>query len=221
MKQYPKNNFPVVKVVAPIFDDQEENSQPFEIFAREEKVANLRFSRQILDALNKPYLSINNCVFSHTQFHDCQFKQAQITDVRFENCDLSNISFASSTFYRVEFIACKLLGTNFPETTLNHVLMEGCNGQYINLAMSKLRTARFADSDFRNGSFNDSKLIPAAFDGCQLIEADFSHTSLKGIDLRTSRISGIQLNLADLRGAMVSSLQAMDLLPLLSVTIKD
>ena len=221
MRQPTKNITPIVKVTAPIFEEQEKNTLPLEVLAKEEKVANARFSRETVDSLDKPYLSINNCTFSHMLFQDCRFKSAQLTDVRFENCDLSNISFASSTFYRVEFIACKLLGTNFPETTLNHVLIKGCSGQYINLAMSKMRTACFADSDFRNGSFNDSKLIPAAFEGCQFMEADFSHTSLKGIDLRTSRISGIQLNLADLRGAIVSSLQAMDLLPLLGVTIKD
>lgn len=221
MKQPVKNITPIVKVVAPIFEEQEENRLPLEALVQEEKVANTQFSRETVDSLDKAYLSITNCTFSHMLFQDCLFKSAQLTDVRFENCDLSNISFAGSTFYRVEFIACKLLGTNFSETTLSHVLMKGCNGQYINLAMSKMRTACFADSDFRNGSFNDSKLMPAAFEGCQLIEADFSHTSLKGIDLRTSRISGIQLNLPDLKGAVVSSLQAMDLLPLLGVSIKD
>lgn len=221
MKQPAKNTIPIVKVTAPILDNQEENRQPLEILAQEERVANMRFDKETVGALNKPYLSINNCTFSHMLFQDCQFKSAQLTDVRFENCDLSNISFAGSTFYRVEFIACKLLGTNLSETTLNHVLVKGCSAQYVNFAMSKMRTACLADSDFRNGSFNDCKLIPAALEGCQLMEADFSHTSLKGVDLRTSRIAGILLNVADLRGAIVSSLQAMDLLHLLGVSIKD
>ena len=99
--------------------------------------------------------------------------------------------------------------------------MEHCYGQYINLSMTKMRTVRFSHCDFRNASLNDSKLIPATFDNCELLEADFSHTSLKGIDLRSSRITGIQLNIADLKGAIVSSLQAMDLLPLLGVKVED
>ena len=105
-----------------------------------------------------------------------------------------------------------MLGTGFLEATLNHVLMDHCYGQYINLSMVKMRTARFSHCNFRNGSLNDSKLMPAAFDTCELLEADFSHTSLKGID---------QLNIADLKGAIVSSLQAIDLLPLLGVKIED
>lgn len=210
-----------VKVTAPIFDERTENVSPLELLAAEEKVSDFSLSRCTVAGLKQPYLSMNNCTFHHVLFSECELKWAQLTDVRFENCDLSNLSFANTTFYRVEFCSCKLVGTNFAETTLNHVYMKECNAHYINLAMSKIRTARFENCDFRNGSFNDSKLMPAAFDNCQLIEADFSHTSLKGIDLRTSRLSGIQLNLPDLRGAIVNSLQAMELIPLLGVSIQD
>lgn len=219
MKQSAKKIQPV-KVTAPLFDEQTESKWGLEQLAYEEKISDLSFSRTAVTGLKHPYLSINNCTFNHILFSECELKGAQLTDVRFENCDLSNLSFASAVFYRVEFISCKLLGTNFSETTLNHVRMEGCSSQYINLAMSKMRTVRFSNCDFRNGSFNDSKLMPAAFDGCELLEADFSHTSLRGIDLRTNRIAGIQLNIADLRGAVVTPMQAMELLPLLGVVIE-
>ena len=194
-----------VKVVAPFLNSQSESPVPLDALTDQEKVSDLYFLKGTVHQIAKPYLSINNCTFKQQIFSECQFKSAQLTDVRFENCDLSNVSFAGTTFYRVEFISCKLLGTGFPEATLNHVLMDHCYGQY----------------NFRNGSLNDSKLMPAAFDTCELLEADFSHTSLKGIDLRNSRIAGIQLNIADLKGAIVSSLQAIDLLPLLGVKIED
>lgn len=219
MKQSVKKIQPV-KVVAPIFDEQTESTRALEELACEEKVSDLRFPRTVVTKLKHPYLSINNCTFSHVVFRECELKWGQLTDVRFENCDLSNISFAGTTFYRVEFISCKLLGTNLSETTLNHVRMEGCSSRYINLAMSKMRTVRFTNCDFRTGSFNDSKLLAAAFDNCELTEADFSHTPLKGIDLRTNRIAGIQLNIADLRGAIVNPMQAMELLPMLGVVIE-
>lgn len=210
-----------VKVVAPFINEQSESITPLDILVDEEKISDLYFSKGVVRQVNKPYLSINNCTFKQQIFNECQLKSAQLTDIRFENCDLSNVSFTGTTFYRVEFISCKLLGTGFPEATLNHVWMEHCYGQYINLSMTKMRTVRFSHCDFRNASLNDSKLIPAAFDNCELLEADFSHTSLKGIDLRSSRITGIQLNIADLKGAIVSSLQAMDLLPLLGVKVED
>ncbi|MGZ2607414.1 pentapeptide repeat-containing protein [Bacteroides fragilis] len=220
---YEANNQKVqpVKVVAPFLNSQSESPVPLDALTDQEKVSDLYFLKGTVHQIAKPYLSINNCTFKQQIFSECQFKSAQLTDVRFENCDLSNVSFAGTTFYRVEFISCKLLGTGFPEATLNHVLMDHCYGQYINLSMVKMRTVRFSHCNFRNGSLNDSKLMPAAFDTCELLEADFSHTSLKGIDLRNSRIAGIQLNIADLKGAIVSSLQAIDLLPLLGVKIED
>ncbi|MCD7790651.1 MAG: pentapeptide repeat-containing protein, partial [Bacteroides thetaiotaomicron] len=114
-----------------------------------------------------------------------------------------------------------LLGTNLSETTMNHVLLHDCNASYINLAMSKMNQVRFSHCHFRNGSFNDCRFSSVAFDSCDLVEADFSHAPLRGIDLRTSRIGGITLNISDLKGAVITSLQAMDLLPLLGVIIED
>ena len=131
------------------------------------------------------------------------------------------MSDAESSLYRVEFISCKLLGTNLSETTMNHVLLHDCNAGYINLAMSKMNQVRFTHSQLRNGSLNDCRFSSVAFESCDLVEADFSHAPLRGIDLRTSRISGITLNISDLKGAVITSLQAMDLLPLLGVIIED
>ena len=56
------------------------------------------------------------------------------------------------------------------------------------------------------------------------VEAEFYHTSLKGIDLSNSEISGIRItNLAnsELRGSSVSSLQALELIRMLGIEIKD
>ena len=104
---------------------------------------------------------------------------------------------------------------------MNHVLLHDCNAGYINLAMSKMNQVRFAHSQLRNGSLNDCRFSSVAFESCDLVEADFSHAPLRGIDLRTSRISGITLNISDLKGAVITFLQAMDLLPLLVVIIED
>ena len=112
-----------VKVVAPFLNSQSESPVPLDALTDQEKVSDLYFLKGTVHQIAKPYLSINNCTFKQQIFSECQFKSAQLTDVRFENCDLSNVSFAGTTFYRVEFISCKLLGTGFPEATLNHVLM--------------------------------------------------------------------------------------------------
>ena len=140
---------------------------------------------------------------------------------RFEHCDLSNILFAESSLFRVEFISCKLVGTNLPETILNHCRMQDCNARYLNFSMSKINQAEFTTCDLRNSDFNDCKLTSIAFTNCELVEAEFSHTPLSGIDLSDSHIEGIHVNLPDIRGAIVSTHQAMDLTSLLGLVIKD
>ena len=196
-----------VRVVPPMMEEQETSTSTLqELLEKEETVSNLIFCKGKEEGISKSYKSFKNCTFRNQTFSECKFRSSQLTDVRFENCDLSNISFAESSLYRVEFISCKLLGTNLSETTMNHVLLHDCNAAYINLAMSKMNQVRFSS---------------VAFESCDLVEADFSHAPLRGIDLRTSRIGGITLNISDLKGAVITSLQAMDLLPLLGVIIED
>lgn len=222
----PKSNrpyiMPPVRIVPPTLEGQTESDKPLkEWLETEETVRGIHFSRHTEEEINCSYKTITNCTFSHIQFDACKLKATYFTDVRFENCDLSNISFAESSLFRVEFISCKLMGTNLSESTLNHLFMKDCNAHYLNLSMSKINQARFSACDLRNSDINDCKLTSIAFTNCELIEAEFSHTPLKGIDLSDSHIEGIHVNLPDIRGAIVNTLQAMELTSLLGLVIKD
>ena len=217
-----RNTAKPVRVVSPIMEEQETSASTLqEWLDKEETVSDLLFNKGKEEGINKSYKSFKNCTFQNQIFSECKFHSSQLTDVRFENCDLSNISFAESSLYRVEFIFCKLLGTNFSETTLNHILLHECNAGYINLAMSKMNQVRFAHCLFRNGSFNDCRFSSVAFESCDFVESDISHAPNPGKDRRTTRNSRITLNTSDLKGAIITSLQAMDLLPLLGVIIED
>ena len=60
------------------------------------------------------------------------------------------------------------------------------------------------------------------FDRCNLTRAELAGTKLKGIDLTSCKLEGIQLTGApELRGAYVSSEQAIQLSALLGVILKD
>ena len=208
----------IIRIAPPIVEEPSESLEPLkELFEKEETAYRLSFTKSMETGIYASYRSIKECAFSNITFIDSAFKSAQISDVVFRQCDFSNISFAGSSFYRVEFIDCKLMGTNFGESTFNHVR----NSRYINLAMSKTNQMQFSRCDLQNGSLNDCRLQATAFEHCSLIQADFSHTRLRNIDLRTSRINGLQINISDLQGAIVSSIQAMELLPLLGVVIND
>ena len=121
---------PPVRVVSPSLEKQTESPKSLkEWFGTEETVRGLYFNKQVEESINCSYKSITNCTFSHVLFNNCRLKATHFTDVRFEHCDLSNISFAESSLFRVEFISCKLVGTNLPETILNHCRMRDCNAR--------------------------------------------------------------------------------------------
>ena len=157
-----RNTAKPVRVVSPIMEEQETSASTLqEWLDKEETVSDLLFNKGKEEGINKSYKSFKNCTFQNQIFSECKFHSSQLTDVRFENCDLSNISFAESSLYRVEFIFCKLLGTNFSETTLNHILLHECNAGYINLAMSKMRSACSETGVSMTAAFLPSLLIVA------------------------------------------------------------
>lgn len=222
MAKYNKNKTTEFKIVSPFFDEVPEPVEEAQsLLSTEDIIDGKHFERGIITAIDRPFLTIRNCIFSQNFFIECKLKSAQISDVRFENCDLSNMSLASGSFHRVEFVSCKLVGTNLSETTMNNVLFKDCNAHYINLSMSKFTQVKFAQCDLKSGNLNENRLNGVIYESCSLVEADFSHTSLRNIDLKTSHIEGIQLNIADLKGAIVTSLQAMDLISLLGIIIDD
>lgn len=212
-----------VKRISPLFS--EEMCEAHTPFARqtenEETIGYQHFQRGLTEGVESSYLTIKNCVFTQHVFIDCSLKHTQIWDVRFENCDLSNVNFSGSALHRVEFVDCKLVGTNLSEATLHHVLMRDCHAHYINLSMSKMSQVQLARCDFSNGAMIHNRMNGVQIDECRMSGTELFQTSLKGIDLRTAHLEGVQLNVTDLRGAIVTTTQAIELLPLLGVVIKE
>ena len=214
-----------VRVAPPMMEEQEVSTTPLrEWLDREETVSHLLFCKGKEEGIDKSYKSFKNCTFRNQTFSECKFRSSQLADIRFENCDLSNISFAESSLYRVEFIGCKLTGTNFSESIFNHTTIRDCKGDYVISSMSKLRNVSFNQCFLRGGGLDNCQFTNVEFEHCNLVEAELHRTSLKGIDLTSSEIAGIRIGSipgGELKGATVTSLQALDIARMLGITIKD
>lgn len=202
-----------------------EDTSLSEVISRKyEDLAEYSFNNQSVSEIKNANLSISTCRFNKCNFSDCRFKKCQFSDVVFSYCDLSNIHFTECGFFRVEFIGCKLTGTNLADSILNHTLFKECTGQYINLSGSKQRNLLYSQCNLQGAGFDSCQLTAVEFENCRLTEAEFHQTSLKGIDLSTSEISGIRVSATpgkELRGAVVTSLQALDLARLLGIVIQE
>ena len=83
-----------------------------------------------------------------------------------------------------------------------------------------MKRVSFSRSDFSGGSFGGCQVEGVFFDQCNLCECDFFHTPLDGMDFTTSQISGILLSGSELKGAVVTPLQAAELASLLGLIVR-
>lgn len=166
-------------------------------------------------------LEMRDCEFNGTYFDHLDLPNGYLLDVYFKDCDLSNAKFDHTLFRRVHFDSCKLTGADFSETLLDQVLFENCQMNYTNFSASKIKALKFQECDMPYISFMENDLKKAEFEKCNLTKAEFLHSSLYQKDLSDCIIDGIILAIEDLKGAIVSTEQALNLALLLGIQIKD
>jgi uncharacterized protein YjbI with pentapeptide repeats len=99
--------------------------------------------------------------------------------------------------------------------------MNKCNGRYANFRFSQCKRVRLEESilsfaDFQRSEFMNVNLVNTDLQECQM-----SGTKLKGIDMSTCEINGIGVRIEDIKGAIISPLQAVFLSKLLGLVIKE
>ncbi len=162
------------------------------------------------------------CAFINCRFPGSALEKAYFADALFLNCDLSNLNLRHSFLRRTAFRDCKLTGADLTESTLEDVSVTGCVARMINLAAGKLKRVRFDHSDLSRGCLSDCKLQAGIeLDTCDLTQLECLQTPLKGVDLTTCTLDGLILAGPELRGAVVTALQASDLARYLGLVIRN
>lgn len=107
---------------------------------------------------------------------------------------------------------------------LHQCLLRGCVLRMANFSLSKAQDVRFAQCDLTEAALRDLRECKRVeFSACDLRRAELAGTRLAGIDLTTCEIGGNTWGpgLAEVRGAIVTPLQAMELARALGVRIQD
>ena len=164
--------------------------------------------------------SAKSSIFEGVSFAGCHIPSPRFRDVRLVKCDLSNAKLRGFEATRVEFIDCRLTGMIAIECRWQDVLVENCDGRYAKISDGELHACEFKGSNFAEADFRTTDLEGAIFTQVTLHRADFSHSKLRSADLRGAGIDGMIVTAEDVRGAIVSPTQAMDLARLLGLVIK-
>ncbi|NLW70327.1 MAG: pentapeptide repeat-containing protein [Eubacteriaceae bacterium] len=162
-------------------------------------------------------------VFRDCKFMGCDFSKASFVDDAFSGCDLSNSVFEEAYFNRCEFTNCKGAGASFNSTVIRDVSWTNCNFRYSIFNKAQFNNISIVYSDFCDAAFTESALGGFSAENAYFLGTNFFRSPLKGVDFTKCEIEGIVLSDSnyELRGAVVTSLQAVSLSKFLGIVIKD
>ena len=185
-----------------------------------ESVSYKQYQSDVLFDIHEHVIEFKNCVFESVSMQDVDLENSYFVDCIFKDCDLSNIKILSTLLRRVQFINCKLLGTDFSESVFDDVLLKQCECGFANFSFMKNKEVHMNECRLYNASIIETHLKKTTFQNCSFEQCEVLHSSLYNIDLSTCELSGISTTPQDIQGALITRLQAEDLIHLLGVKIK-
>lgn len=162
-------------------------------------------------------IKFKNCEFQQTDFSDSEWLDCQI-----ESCHFLNNDFSSSVFYRTIFNKCQLMGTDFSNNHWKNTIIIDSKADYLNLSGSKIETSQFEKSSLVSAYFQNMQIKKRLkFTQCELDKADFLDTALVGVDISKSFFETLNVTTDQVRGCIISPVQAIAFISLLGVKIND
>lgn len=210
----------MVKIQKPKFINLEDVQGFYDEVIYAEEIVSKIVEGYSIEGKNERGLTIDSCKFKNVVFTNCSFENLDLIDTRFESCDLSNVNLSNSGIHRVEFVNCKLVGTRFDESNIKDVLIKDSIGRYSNFSFSKVNGMNILNSDFEEATFQEVKHKKLSVEESSFINAYCNKTSFEKVDLTSCDIDGINVDIEDVRGAIVTTMQALHLTKLLNLQIK-
>ncbi|GGG61895.1 pentapeptide repeat-containing protein [Paenibacillus radicis (ex Gao et al. 2016)] len=158
--------------------------------------------------------------FTNVTMRGARMRKSEFTDVIFERCDLSNADFQDAIFHRVVFKDCKLIGMDVSSGMLRNASFIDCNAEYAVFRMINAKRINLQGGTFAYGDFFNSNLTEFYLTETKLDQAQFSQTKLAGIDLSSCEFDNLGATLPELRGCIISPLQAAAFAGQLGMVVK-
>lgn len=183
-----------------------------------ENIYNLKFKRIESLALAEYEL----CTFEAVDFTQQNLNGFSFIDCTFINCNLDMVAVGNTSFKKVDFIDCKLLGIRFDTSNpfLFEVTYENC---YLNLASfykMKIRKAIFKNCSLVETDFTQAHLAEADFSDSDLRRAIFQQTNLEKANFNSAKDYNIDPESNNIKKAKFSVPGVFGLLEKYNIVIK-
>lgn len=114
-----------------------------------------------------------------------------------------------------------MLGTSFIDCGFYNVKILESNCKLLNLSSNIFKCVLISSTNLTESNISNNKFNLLELSYVNLCNSEIVNTKLSGIDLSTCNIEGIFININDLKDTIIRVDQAMDLINILRVKIKE
>lgn len=185
-------------------------------------------SHALVEDMELAYECANGATFENTMFRSCLFERVDLSDctfrdVVFDNCRFIGCVMDRVWLNRVDMRDCSASGMSFLRARLAQFGAFSTDFSYANLSETFIDHVAFRSCKLREAALQRAKLKHVRWEECDLTRLDVFGTPLAGIDVSSCAFAAPVLSgdYRELRGAVVSEDQALDLAQLLGVRIAE
>lgn len=162
-----------------------------------------------------------SCIFKNGNLSDCNLSYFTFNECLFENCNLSNANLNNTSFKDSRFVQCKMLGLQFFECKqfLLSFEFDECLLDYASFYNVQMPKTKFLNCSLKEVDFIQANLSGGKLTNCQLAGALFENTNLEKADLRGSAGYQIDPNQNNIKKALFSMSDVLELLYRLDIKI--
>jgi uncharacterized protein YjbI with pentapeptide repeats len=146
---------------------------------------------------------------------ETRLRSLRLIDVVLADADLSNADWTGAQLQRVVFERCRMTGFGGVSLQGEHVTLRDCKLDFANLRGAELRDVTFEDCVLDDADLGGAALREVRFAGSRLRGTLIDALRLTRVDFRGSHLEP-EGDIAALRGAIIDSVQLVELGPLLA-----
>jgi uncharacterized protein YjbI with pentapeptide repeats len=155
------------------------------------------------------------CRLAGVRLAGARLRSLRLIDVVISDADLSNADWTGAQLQRVVLERCRMTGFAGASLEGEHVVLRDCKLDLANLRGATLRDATFEDCVLDDADLGGAALREVRFPGSRLRRTLIDELQLTRVDLRGAQLEP-EGDVAALRGAIVDSVQLVELGPLLA-----
>ncbi|MEW1957592.1 pentapeptide repeat-containing protein [Kineococcus sp. NPDC059986] len=165
------------------------------------------------------------CVVRSTRADGFRLAGARLVDCRVAGLGATEALWRNGTWRDTIVQGCRVGALDLSGASWNRVLVQGGRVDFANLRATELVDVTFDGVDLRDLDLGAARLVRVRFVDCRIGHLDVTGARLQAVDLSGSELTEGLDGVGDLRGAVVSSGQLLQLGPLfaehLGVRVRD